>query len=322
MSIQSEINRIKAAAAAIAASISRKGVTVPDGTKLDGMAALVDSIQSGGGSGGDDFEIVDASYLFNYGAREDIIDKLLPHVKRPTNMSYMFNGCKNITELDVSGIDTSGVTDMDSLFSGCKALTSIDVSKFDTSNVTIMGSMFQACRALASIDVSKFDTSNVTSMSYMFQSMQAVKVIDVSNFDTAKVSNMSGIFDYCSELEEILGFSACYGSGMQIDFPRGSRYGATYHLRRLTFRTDLPDGQYAIRSAINIGYCSFERSGIIEMFGTLPDISSIGLSASFKKITITKNPCVTGKLADGTACDTITDADRAIATTKGWTLVE
>ena len=152
--------------------------------------------------------------------------------------------------------------------------------------------------------------------------MQAVKVIDVSNFDTTKVSNMSGIFDYCSVLEEILGFSACYGSGMSIGFPRGSQYGGTCHLRRLTFRTDLPDGQYSIRSAINIGYCSFERSGIVEMFGTLPDISSLGLSASYKKITITKNPCVTGKLADGTACDTITDADRAIATTKGWTLVE
>ena len=49
MSIQTELTRITNAKAAIKAAIEGKGVTVPDGTLLDGMAALIESIESGGG---------------------------------------------------------------------------------------------------------------------------------------------------------------------------------------------------------------------------------------------------------------------------------
>lgn len=49
MSVQSEITRIESAKTAIATAIEGKGVTVPDGTLLDGMAVLIDSIEAGGG---------------------------------------------------------------------------------------------------------------------------------------------------------------------------------------------------------------------------------------------------------------------------------
>ena len=49
MSVQSEITRIESAKTAIATAIAGKGVTVPEGTKLDGMAALVESIEAGSG---------------------------------------------------------------------------------------------------------------------------------------------------------------------------------------------------------------------------------------------------------------------------------
>lgn len=51
MSVQTELTRIKNSKAAIKAAIEGKGVTVPDGTLLDGMAALIESIEAGGGSG-------------------------------------------------------------------------------------------------------------------------------------------------------------------------------------------------------------------------------------------------------------------------------
>ena len=52
MSIQTELSRIINAKAAIKAAIEGKGVTVPEATLLDGMAALIESIEVGGGSGG------------------------------------------------------------------------------------------------------------------------------------------------------------------------------------------------------------------------------------------------------------------------------
>ena len=50
MSIQTDLPRIKNAKAAIKAFIEGKGITVPEDTLLDGMAALLESIEAGGGS--------------------------------------------------------------------------------------------------------------------------------------------------------------------------------------------------------------------------------------------------------------------------------
>ena len=51
MSIQTDLTRIKNAKSAIKAAIEGKGVTVPEATLLDGMAALIESIEAGGGGG-------------------------------------------------------------------------------------------------------------------------------------------------------------------------------------------------------------------------------------------------------------------------------
>ena len=47
MSIQTDLTRLQSAKAAIKAAIEGKGVTVPDATLLDGMAALIESIEAG-----------------------------------------------------------------------------------------------------------------------------------------------------------------------------------------------------------------------------------------------------------------------------------
>lgn len=49
MSIASELTRLQNAKNAITSAITAKGVTVPSGTKLDGMAALIGQIEAGGG---------------------------------------------------------------------------------------------------------------------------------------------------------------------------------------------------------------------------------------------------------------------------------
>ena len=49
MSIQTELTRLTNAKAAIKTAIEGKGVTVPEGTLLDGMASLIESIETGGG---------------------------------------------------------------------------------------------------------------------------------------------------------------------------------------------------------------------------------------------------------------------------------
>ena len=48
---------------------------------------------------------------------------------RVTNMEDMFKGCKNLSELDVSGFDTTGVTNMAGMFSWCANLTQLDLTR-------------------------------------------------------------------------------------------------------------------------------------------------------------------------------------------------
>ena len=49
MSVQTQIDRISGAVSAALAALSEKGVTVPAGTKVDGLAALIEAIEAGGG---------------------------------------------------------------------------------------------------------------------------------------------------------------------------------------------------------------------------------------------------------------------------------
>ena len=48
MSVQTQIDRISGAVQSALAALTEKGVTVPAGTKVDGLAALIESIEAGG----------------------------------------------------------------------------------------------------------------------------------------------------------------------------------------------------------------------------------------------------------------------------------
>ena len=115
----------------------------------------------------------------------------------------MFAGCMYMTELDVSGFDTTNVTNMNSMFAGLHHLNSLDVSGFNTSNVTDMSNMFFSCRLVPFLDVSGFDTSKVTSMGYMFGECWGLEKLDVSGFDTSNVTDMTLMFSGCKCLTSL-----------------------------------------------------------------------------------------------------------------------
>ncbi|EAE0011966.1 BspA family leucine-rich repeat surface protein [Listeria monocytogenes] len=132
-----------------------------------------------------------------------IRDNYYPETPSLTNIKRMFASCSKLSELDVSGLNTSSVTDMEFVFAGPVGLEKLDVSNFDTSSVTNMRGMFQGCRALEELDVSHFDTSSVTNMQYMFQYCELLEKLDVSHFDTSSVTNMHNMFNDCNSLEAL-----------------------------------------------------------------------------------------------------------------------
>ena len=117
------------------------------------------------------------------------------------SMSYMFGGFRdNLTSVDMSGLDTSGVTDMSNMFYWSSSLTSVDMSGLNTSKVTDMSDMFSWCNSLTSVDMSGLDTSSVTDMSYMFTSCDSLLSVDMNGLDTSSVTDMSYMFTSCDSL--------------------------------------------------------------------------------------------------------------------------
>ena len=131
-----------------------------------------------------------------------------------TNMTAMFNGCRKITTLPM--MDTSQVTNMKQFVSGCNALKTIPL--LDTSSVTDMSSMFSGCPQLKTIPA--INTSSATNMASMFQSCSALEEIPL--LDTSSATTVASMFASCSSLRTIpaldissatntsLMFSGCY----------------------------------------------------------------------------------------------------------------
>ncbi|ELA3047252.1 BspA family leucine-rich repeat surface protein [Listeria monocytogenes] len=137
-----------------------------------------------------------------------------------TNMSTVFSNTDSLKELDISNFDTSSVTDMSYMFAACKSLEELDLSTLDTSSVTNMYSMFSYCYNFEELDLSNFDTSSVTNMHLMFGGCKSLEELDVSTFDTSSVTNMRGVFSECNSLGELdlSTFDTSSATTMQIMF--------------------------------------------------------------------------------------------------------
>ena len=63
---------------------------------------------------------------------------------------YMFSGCSDINEIDLSHFYSSKANRTNYMFANCSSLTSINLVHFDTSNVKYMNRMFSGCSNLTS----------------------------------------------------------------------------------------------------------------------------------------------------------------------------
>ena len=148
----------------------------------------------------------------------------------PSSTSGLFSNLTNVTSIDLSNMDTSGMTNMSNMFSdntsltnitfgdnfntanvtnmsgmfkNCTILKTIDLSSFNTSNAIIFASMFMNCQGLQNLDLKSFNTSNVTSMLSMFYNCSSLTSLDLSSFNTSNVERMETMFYNCSSLTSL-----------------------------------------------------------------------------------------------------------------------
>ncbi|WP_077428787.1 BspA family leucine-rich repeat surface protein [Listeria monocytogenes] len=181
-----------------------------------------------------------------------IRDNDYPETPSLTDISRMFTLCRKLSELDVSGLNTSSVTNMYAAFSNTNSLKELDISNFDTSSVTDMSYMFSYCTSLEELDLSTFDTSSVTNMYCMLNGLH-LKKLDVSNFDTSSVTNMQLMFYGSYNLEEldVSNFDTSSVTNMQLMF------GGCKSLEELDVST-------------------FDTSSVTNMRGVFAEFNSLG----------------------------------------------
>lgn len=114
-----------------------------------------------------------------------------------TDCNKLFSGFSNVTNFDLTHLNTTNVESMAMMFSGCSSITSIDVSKFDTSKVRFMNSMFAGCSYLQSIDLRNFNTSKVETMSGMFAICNYLSHVNLTSFDTSSLQSTFLMFERC-----------------------------------------------------------------------------------------------------------------------------
>ncbi len=148
----------------------------------------------------------DSFYLFyDFSNLKEIEGLDLLDTSQVINMSYMFDKCSQLTNLDLNNWDTSSVKYMSYMFDKCSQLANLDLSGWDTSSVMNMNNMFQDCSHLTSVgDLSEWNTSSVKYMNAMFQSCSNLTDLDfIKDWDTSSVMNMQSMFSGCSQLTSL-----------------------------------------------------------------------------------------------------------------------
>ena len=116
MAISDELTRIQTAKADIKASIEAKGVTVPSDALIDTYSDYVDEIQTGGGGGQAEQDLI------------DLIERDITSINIPSGTTtigdYAFYYCTGLTNVTIPDSVTSIGNNA---FVGCSGLTSITV---------------------------------------------------------------------------------------------------------------------------------------------------------------------------------------------------
>ena len=136
------VEKVKSAHAALSASIEAKGVSVPAGTKLTGMPALVDQIETGGSVEPTN----DRAVFANDTATILVVPKMLiVDMASATDLNNCFLSCNSLTSLTLQAGFGQNATDLNSCFANCKALTSLTLPAGFGQNATDLHALFYNC---------------------------------------------------------------------------------------------------------------------------------------------------------------------------------
>ena len=329
MTIAEQITRIKNAKAAIKRAIQNKGVAVSDTAKLDEYPALINSIETGSGSGesyvnpdfyelrtkgGTNYQELFSRYAYPGGVQYTL-DLSHWDTSEVINMSKMFYYCNALVSVDLSNWDTSKLKRMDDMFYYCETLTELDIKHFDVSNVDTANGMFNYCRALTSLDLSGWTfKDSIYNFGNMFNECNSLTSVNITGWGQySKVTSVSYMFTNCKVLKDIIGeldlsgLTGGFYPGSSSNPFKGCNALETLYLKNIYKDCTMTN---ASKWSINLADTKVKDECLIYIINELPDlINDKGLTAT-DKIVLTLPPS-----------NTLTEEQKQVARDKGWQVV-
>ena len=121
-----------------------------------------------------------------------------------SDLSYMFQNCKDLVSISLENIDTLLVTDMSGMFYNCSSLKNIDsfVKNINVTNVTKMDYFFSGCSNLENVNLENWNLNLIVSMSHFFDNCKNLISVILPNFGE-KLEDLSFMFSECKKLKKI-----------------------------------------------------------------------------------------------------------------------
>ena len=131
------------------------------------------------------------------GANKIDITKVVINKAAPLTCEGMFFGLEKLTDLDLSGLDTSNATSFETMFADCTKISSIDLTMLDGGKIINTKRMFSNCTSLS--DVKMFTSAPTGDMSEMFKDCTSLECM--SELNTASSTNKTDMFANAAMLE-------------------------------------------------------------------------------------------------------------------------
>jgi len=235
----------------------------------------------------------------------------MPGTNQITNMNYMFQYCYSLC--CIPKLNTDNVTTMLNMFDECFSLLSIPA--LNTSNVTGARNMFKSCFSLTGIpeiDISQVDnTSNMFANCYSLRTVPTLNIpeaswtsgmfancsslVTVPAINASKAYMADGMFSYCHSLVNVAELKTSGSCNMDGIFTKCSALTSV-------ILCSSTGGLYSYD--ISLADCSLGKTALETLIQNMPSTTS-------QKLTLTGNPGVSE----------LTDEIKAVASSKGWTLV-
>lgn len=155
-------------------------------------------------------KLKNTDYMFQGCINLDNIDmsSMFPAPNIVESSRFMFVSCIKLNSFNISNWFVSNIKDFKAMFAECSSATNLDVSRWDTSSGTDFSAMFDGCLSLQNVPCENFNVTNATDLSWLFYCCYKLKSVDLSKWKTPNVKNISDMFCYNHELLEIKGLSS------------------------------------------------------------------------------------------------------------------